>query len=195
MRDVPSPGPPCRNALFQAGQKQPQDSPKVLSQPLLVPNQLDPWTGSHSSRGCSFLPAAALAQRWCSQSGHLPWDGCPSPGQALLLLRQPLAPLQGLLPVAFFLASVGRRKTSGFLILDGSEQRQLNADHPSSPAAVPSLWAAASAQGRGRRISPKAAGGWTHWLSVTGFMSSGRTLKKLTTCRHREILWGRLTSM
>lgn len=43
-------------------------------------------------------------------------------------------------------------------------------------------------------ISPEAAGGWTHWLSVTGFVSLGRTLKKLITCGHREILWGRLIS-
>ena len=89
-----------------------------------------------------------------------------------------------------FLASFGRRKTSGFFILERSEQSSVLT--PSLPAALPSPRAAAST--RGRRVCPKAARGRTHWLSVTGFMSSGRTLKKLTTCRHREILWGRLTS-
>lgn len=52
------------------------------------------------------------------------------------------------------MASFGRRKTSGFLILDRSEQRQLNANQPSPLAVVPSLQAAASARGRGCRVSP-----------------------------------------
>lgn len=101
---------------------------------------------------------------------------------------------QGLLPLGFFLASFGRRKTSGFLILEGSEQRQLDvaAPHHQLPSAPRRC---CQRLGPGRRISRKeVADGGTHWLSVTGFMSSGRTLKKLTTCRHREILWGRLTS-
>lgn len=74
--------------------------------------------------------------------------------------------------MGFFLASFGRRKTSGFLVLGRSEQRQLNTSHPSPLAVVPSLRAAASTRGWGCRISPKMAGSWTHWLSVTGFMSS-----------------------
>lgn len=80
-----------------------------------------------------------------------------------------------------FLASLGRMKTSGFLILEG--QTKVPQCQPFLRVPVGWLLAAAGLQ----------AGSWTHWLSVRGFMSSWRTLKKLTTCWHREILWGRLT--
>lgn len=161
VRDVPSPGSQCRNTLFQAGQEQPRAAQSTL------PASSGPKPAGSQDRHSFpprlwFPPSCSSGTGPCSWSGHLPWDSCPSPRWALLLWRQPHAPLRGTLPVEFFLASFGRRKTSGFLILDGSEQRQLNADQPPPPAAVPSLWAAASAWGWGYRITPKMVGSCTH---------------------------------
>lgn len=181
VRDVPFPSPLVQIYSISGRPEATQDSPEH-SPASPGPKPAGSQGMDSLSPGCDFLPAAALAQA----------------GLVLALRSQPqrqlLIPLQGLLPLGFFLASFGRRKTSGFLILEGSEQRQLNVAAPRH--LLPSApHRCCQRLGTGCRISPKkVAGRGTHWLSVTGFMSSGRTLKKLTTCRQREILWGRLTS-